>query len=353
MEFKYDRNLYLESIFSSNIVYFETALPVIGMPIKTLFKIKKIIAVTNYSLDITYKEGVDYHIENGELIINKEGSIPQSNINDFYLDEPGSIEIPINPSSSFVKFDKQKYSFYGEGPIMTNRQITITYEHEDSWDDFLPSYQGNKISKFIDKLKNKQDATILFYGDSITAGCCSSGTTYGGKVKPYAESYPVMVHKYLEDVFNINIKYVNTAVPGMDTLWGLNNVEKNVNQFNPDLLVLAFGMNDGDEPGMHVEKIGKILAEVEKHNPNIEVLLIASTIANPETTWFADKKLHYIDEYNKLNKSNVAIVDMTTMHQSLLKRKYFRDLTGNNINHPNDFLARIYAQAILKVLLNK
>ena len=41
---------------------------------------------------------------------------------------------------------------------------------------------------------------------------------------------------------------------------------------------------------------------------------------------------------------------MTGMHHALLKRKLFRDMTGNNVNHPNDFLARVYAQTILAVL---
>jgi len=38
------------------------------------------------------------------------------------------------------------------------------------------------------------------------------------------------------------------------------------------------------------------------------------------------------------------------MHLDLLKRKAFKDMSGNNINHPNDFLIRIYAQTILSAL---
>ena len=351
MEFKYDRNLYLKSIFKSNVVYFETAMPTKGEPVKTLYKIKNVIAVTNYSLNVRYEEGKDYEVVNGELIIKENGNIPQININDLYLDEPYKFEIPIDPSKVNIKFDRPKYSFYGEGQIITDKQIAITYGHDDVWDDFVPTYQGNKISNFVKKLENKEPATILFYGDSITAGCNSSGTSYGGNIPPYAEPWAVMVHKYLEEKFNTSIKYVNTAVPGMNTLWALNNYEENVNKYNPDLLVLAFGMNDGEEPEKHIEKIKKILNGVQEHNPNIEVLLVASTIANPETTWCAETKLHYIDEYNKLNMNNVAVVDMTSMHLALLKKKNFRDMTGNNINHPNDFLARVYAQNILNTIL--
>jgi hypothetical protein len=38
---------------------------------------------------------------------------------------------------------------------------------------------------------------------------------------------------------------------------------------------------------------------------------------------------------------------MTAVHGSLLSKKSYADMTGNNINHPNDYLARVYAQTLL------
>ena len=43
-------------------------------------------------------------------------------------------------------------------------------------------------------------------------------------------------------------------------------------------------------------------------------------------------------------------MDMTAVHESLLQRKRYADMTGNNINHANDYLARVYAQTLLKTL---
>ena len=42
---------------------------------------------------------------------------------------------------------------------------------------------------------------------------------------------------------------------------------------------------------------------------------------------------------------------MTSVHKSLLERKHFYDMTGSNLNHPNDFLARVYAQSLLSALI--
>ena len=44
------------------------------------------------------------------------------------------------------------------------------------------------------------------------------------------------------------------------------------------------------------------------------------------------------------------LVPMTDMHSALLEKKRFFDMTGNNVNHPNDFLTSVYAQTILRIL---
>jgi len=42
---------------------------------------------------------------------------------------------------------------------------------------------------------------------------------------------------------------------------------------------------------------------------------------------------------------------MTSVHGELLRHKAYQDMTGNNINHPNDYLARWYAQVIGALLI--
>jgi len=45
------------------------------------------------------------------------------------------------------------------------------------------------------------------------------------------------------------------------------------------------------------------------------------------------------------------VMDMTTLHGNLLTRKRYCDMTGNNVNHPNDFLARAYAQNLWQTVI--
>ena len=97
---------------------------------------------------------------------------------------------------------------------------------------------------------------VVVYGDSITTGCNSSGTDLGGNVPPYADSFPVMIQKKLQNIYEATVGVRNVAVGGWSTVNGRDAAEKR-----------------------------------------------------------------------------------------------YRDMTGNNINHPNDFIARVYAQVILKRLL--
>ena len=57
----------------------------------------------------------------------------------------------------------------------------------------------------------------------------------------------------------------------------------------------------------------------------------------------------YADLAAKLE--GVAFVDMFTPHEKLLEEKDFISMSGNNINHPNDWLIRVYAMQILSALV--
>ena len=46
----------------------------------------------------------------------------------------------------------------------------------------------------------------------------------------------------------------------------------------------------------------------------------------------------------------VALADVTEVWTWMNRHKHFLDLTGNGLNHPNDFGHRLYAQCILQLL---
>ena len=91
--------------------------------------------------------------------------------------------------------------------------------------------------------------------------------------------------------------------------------------------------------------------------PDTAVLLVATMYANPASSrWcmnqplFEPELLKLADEYNA-KCVPCAVAPVTSLSARLLQRKRFCDCSGNNINHPNDFLVRLYAQTALQTLI--
>ena len=47
---------------------------------------------------------------------------------------------------------------------------------------------------------------------------------------------------------------------------------------------------------------------------------------------------------------DVAVADVQSIWKTFLTKKSFYDLTGNGVNHPNDYGHRIYASTLLEIL---
>lgn len=351
MNCKFDLDLYLKPFNNYEMMYFETALPIKGEEIQLLYPVDRIIAITNYGLDKTYKEGEDYIVKNNKLIITENSQIKQLSLDEYYLKEPAAIPINVNNKRCRYHFADKRYLMFGELDFMSSKQIAVTYTHPIMNVLYTQKEQKEKLNRFFSKLESRNNPTIVFYGDSITEGCNSSGTKYGGNVKPYALSWPEMVFEFLKKKYNTEINFVNTAKGGMTTKWGLDNYSERVNKYHPDLFVLAFGMNDGPlSKEEHIKQIKEIIHGVRKDCPDSDIVLISPCVPNIESNWYDGNQKTYYEEYEKLDIDNVAVVNMTKAHLSLLERKAYKDMSGNNINHPNDFLARVYAQAVLKVM---
>ncbi len=350
---KYDIRKYLQPVWEEDIVYYETVMFIDEDECAPLlYPIKEIIGVYDYGLQTEYVKGVDYEIIDGKIKRIKDGKMPYMPIDEYYLTEPAKFAIGIVNNREKAPVDKKYFSF-GEKDSYTKYQIAVTYCHNREKAIEPPKGKSARLKNFIGKLNNKC-ASVVFYGDSITAGCNVSGTPYGGNTPPYMDDFSVMVCKYLSKEYGFEVKHKNTAVGGWDALTGLNNFEEKVNDECADLMVLGFGMNDGRTPlEDYSQRIEKMVQMFKEKNPESEVVLIATTYPNTESDWVRNQPLQ-ADELYKLEEKYpfVAVCDMTKMHFNLLETgKRYRDMTGNNVNHPNDFLARIYAQTLLKTIL--
>jgi hypothetical protein len=224
----------------------------------------------------------------------------------------------------------------------------------------IPAFEGDKLGKTLCKLKKGLNLKVILYGDSISAGYNASGFT---GAPPFQPCWGELFAEKLRRTYGTEITFLNPSVAGMASGWGLENVEELVSRHMPDLVVLAFGMNDGTgrlAPEDFINNIEAIMEDVRKHNTEAEFILVAPMLPNklaglpdfPEMSFWGEQE-NYLEALKRLEGEGTAVADMTSVHRELLKVKRYCDMTGNHVNHPNDFLSRWYAQVVSALLVRE
>nr|WP_082855947.1 SGNH/GDSL hydrolase family protein [Mucilaginibacter sp. L294] len=310
-----------------------------------LFNPKKILSVKAANYSKTFTAGKDWKLINGKIVFSKQSSVPFFRAEELFSRK----EIP---GHSINGKTKGTYTLFGEHAYITSRQIIVTYVKEKSsnWQGPVPLFAETTLPNTILKLKSKASINIVYYGNSIEVGYNASSLD---KVPPFMPVWPELVNYNLQRSYGSDINYSNKSIVGKLAKWGEEAVSATVLPEKPDLLIIGFGMNDGSDklsPDIYREHIKGIIDSVSKHNPAAEFILIAPMLANPLTDFDGTQPL-FIKELNKLTRKGVVVADLTGVHTELLKHKAYQDMTGNNVNHPNDYLARWYAQVICGVLI--
>lgn len=232
---------------------------------------------------------------------------------------------------------------HSEGHFFHDLQVQVSYWHtNDVWT--LPDKpQPEQLTRVLAKLRTKQPIKLVALGDSITQGFNASGFK-PSLAPPYQPSYPQLVANTLQKRFGATVTLVNFGAAGAEAGWGVEMVPK-VTAAKPDLVFLAFGMNDG---GGYDKKMTKMRDEVMAQNPDADIVLVSPMTMNPRFAG-ADGFLWKAKFLGGLVKENVALANVTRPWIEVLKKKNFSDISGNNVNHPNDFGHRLYAQVILEL----
>lgn len=327
-------------LFAPDIHTRETA------PCRLLFEPERILSVRSDYLNREYAEGIDYEVKDGCIVRLPGGSLPYFSFDESYPETPASIAV----DSVFVP---GRYVRFENAGIETHkRQIKVTYERRGGMPDFVrPILDDLPVTKR--KLQNKEDMHILFYGDSFMAGCDASGAS---GIVPYMDTLDCLIVKSLAEFYDHpRIRFTNTAVGGTVSKWGLDCLNERVFQYNPDLVVIRFGMNDGStgvEPEEFSETMRSIACEICKHNPDCEVIIMTSELPNPDCKGWTkehDRYEAFLDA--KIQDGNgVSKVRVMDFFKYICSVKGFSSITANFINHPNDFMIRLYANLVASSL---
>lgn len=332
-------------VWESSTVTWETALP-ISVDGKTpeaslLFAPVGEVVVCDYALDKTYKNGTDFVLSGKTIRLTESSPIPSLTYKQLY---PDSADAPPKTFKSW----KGGYVAFTEGNYWNDRQLAVTYEHADKWDGPIPSSGEKQLLKTKEALRNGESLKVLLLGDSISTGASASGKA--GK-PPFVPGFGELLIDHLQAGSESEITFVNASLGGMVSSWGLTVAPYYAAPEKADLCLLGFGMNDGGgvPVAQYIANTKKTMELIRAENPDVEFILIASFL--PNGNWRSLSPMNgYLAALKELESKTVAVADVWSMHEYFLKTKRYCDMTGNHVNHPNDFMVRVYAQVIVALL---
>ncbi len=312
---------------------------------KVLFSIKRVLSVRNGENTIAYREGRDFtwNAKSREIVLPPDSRIVSRTVAD--LRRPDGSQ-----RHRLTHRDGNGEILFGAKLEYHQMQTCITYTRLlTDCPSPVSAFNEKALPRSIATLRAGKPFSIVVLGDSISTGCNASG--WGGGA-PHQPAYPELLKLHLEAVYRTTVSLTNLSVGGKASHWGISMVDQ-VAAAKPDLVIVAFGMNDSARvPATEFKtNISAIIGKTREQVPEAEFILVASMLGNRNWTYLKHELFEpYRDALNQLVKPGIAVADLTTVWTEFLRLKDYLDLTGNGVNHPNDFGHRVYAQVIAALL---
>ncbi|MCU1321105.1 MAG: GDSL-like Lipase/Acylhydrolase [Acidobacteriaceae bacterium] len=313
---------------------------------RLLFQPTRISKITSANGKILFEEGRDYRWQRDTNVLElPPGSrIPSRSWNEMHpaLSAETALGEAVGGKTSLL-FDRP-------GNLFQSLQVAVSYEHRQPWSGYIPKSARGELSRTFQLLQSRRPLTVVVLGDSISFG---SGSSSDFRQAPCQPPYAELVADGLEQRYGSSVALRNLSVGGKSAAWGVEMAARVVEE-KPDLVVIAFGMNDASgrrSAESYSNDIQKIMQTVRSSAPSTEFILVATMSGNAE--WSRANPalyLEYRDALQRLLIPGIAMADMTSFSEDVLRTKTFADITANGVNHPNDFGHRLYAQVILALL---
>jgi lysophospholipase L1-like esterase len=292
-----------------------------------MFHPSRIISVQDYGLVTNYSEGADYTVDGRTVICTTSSRLTGVREEDLPKGE--------------LKW-----------PTLGGKQVMVTYEHEDAWNFARPIFVGDNLPNTMKKLQTHALLKVVAYGDSITHGVGESRLSH---IPPFLPPWPELFVHRLEAVYqDQQIQLYNSAQSGADSEWGKKYAGRMVASLNPDLVLIAFGQNDfwRLSASSFANNIAEIIKSVRQQNRDVEFLLVSTMRFDPAYTskpQYWNVVGEYATRLKAMTAPGVQFVDMTAISEAVFSAKKPRDCLNDPL-HPDDYLARWYAQSLAAAL---
>ncbi len=357
-----------EPLWRTGTMVKETGTALEGEDIPLLFSPEEVIRVESYDGSVRYEEGEDYVLRDGALHVLRDGKIPEITWGELVFAskeeaerEAAALPYPWDPGIVPVTtggFLSLRY--IGHPDRLTRATLLVTYRTAESWSGPVPEPALDFLPELKAKVARGETVKIAIYGDSITCGFDASGM-YGQR--PWTPVLEEQLAQSLRENWKTAVFVRNVSFGGMNTDWAVENAAESFaragygkDAARPDLVILGYGMNDRCPGPEYEEKTRRLIGAVREILPGQELMLVATSLPNSLAATPPEHFAAHQDEYAE-SLANIAadtagtvVADVQGVQKYLMKRKRYIDLTGNWLNHPNDYLVRVQAQVMAAVL---
>ena len=348
--------------WKGNIIYQETVMCIDdGKEIAGMLQYApvKILSVRDYLFKTEYAEGTDYVIEGNKIILPAGTSCPYLTSENLEGKNLPSKYRAVASLASVANIETDYYMwtkniFFTEGSLIYGHQICVSYVYDVADVDLAQFAEyGSVAPKFLAKLQSGEGVVISITGDSVTEGCSASSKF---SREPMMPQFHTQLGYALKEAYEGKISIKNYAVGGTTSNEAVStNVAAKLVKAKSDLVLIHFGINDsgGLSASQLKSNIKKVVDATLESLPECEFLYIKCFPANPElypkakfdAFWAAVDEL--AAEYDCF-----YTLDLYTPGEKMLETKKYLDVTGNGINHPNDFIVRFYAMNLANLFVD-
>lgn len=318
--------------------------PLVG---RLAFPVDEVLSVqtSNRTAKLSAAEGLKVDLATGRFELPASSSAPRIRAADLFPPTGA-------PMSYKHRVGKPEQSLlYGPGRWFHDHQVEVTYRRRnEAWTGYRPVFAEQLLPKTIARLRAGERVVVGVSGDSISAGGDASGLN---GAEPNQPPFADLVAAQLRASYPSEVVLKNRAVGG----WSIANGNQDLDNLlaeKPDLIIMAYGMNDVGrrDPAWFKDQAQTFIAAVRKKAPGTELILVTPMLGTIE--WVHTPRemfFKYRDELKPFVGPGIALADVTELWSELLRKKHDLDYTGNGLNHPNDYGHRLYAQAILSLLV--
>lgn len=237
----------------------------------------------------------------------------------------------------------------------------------------------------IEKIKTKQadfynqkSITIVFLGDSVTQGCFECYFNKENKLDTFFETdkaYSTILKKMLNKLYpKVQFNIINSGLSGDSAPNGLKRMDRDVFAYNPDLVVVAFALNDSCQGVNGLDKYGRAIEDIllKLKENNVESIILTPNAMNTEVSCFLNDnrlialansfadvqnsgllKLYVEKAKNIAQKHDIKVCDVYAWWETMIKSGVeTTELLSNKLNHPIREMHYFTAIKLLETILN-